>query len=56
LMLAARNGSNEIARALLDRKANPNAADHTGRTALAYAREARRGSVGDLIRRAGGRE
>jgi ankyrin repeat protein len=53
-MMAARNGSTEIARALLDKKADVNVADYTGRTALAYARESRRGGpVIEVLRRAG---
>ena len=40
-MVAARAGYDEIVRALLARKADPNTADFTGRTAVAYARQDR---------------
>jgi ankyrin repeat protein len=43
-------------RALLDKKADPNVADFTGRRALAYARRAGRVPIEAMLRKAGGRE
>ena len=43
-------------RALLAKKADPNTPDFTGRTALTYARQAGRGTVEAMLRKAGGHE
>ena len=56
LMIAARLGNAEIVRLLLAAKADPNQPDFTGRTAVAYARQANRGSIEAMLRKAGGRE
>jgi ankyrin repeat protein len=56
LMVAARLGHAEIVRLLLDRKADPNTPDFTGRTALTYARQNNRASIMALLRKAGARE
>ena len=56
LMVASRLGYAEVVRALLDKKADPNMADFTGRTALAYARQSGRTTIEAMLRRAGGRE
>ena len=42
LMVAARLGHAEVVRALLDKKADPNMPDFTGRTALTYAKQSGR--------------
>ena len=43
-------------RALLAKKADPNKADFTGRTPLAYARQAGKPAIEAMLRKAGGRE
>jgi ankyrin repeat protein len=55
LMVAARAGNAEIVRLLLDKKADPNLADFTGRSAMIYARQAGRASIEPMLRKAGGR-
>ena len=56
LMIASARGYAEIVRLLLEKKADPNSRDFTGRTALGYARQANRGSIEAMLRRAGGKE
>ena len=56
LMVASRLGYAEVVRALLDKKADPNTPDFTGRTALAYARQSGRATIEAMLRRAGGHE
>jgi ankyrin repeat protein len=56
MMFAARSGNAEVVRILLNKKADPNLADFTGRTAMAYARQAGRASIEPMLRKAGGRE
>ena len=55
-MVAARLGHAEIVRLLLDKKANPNTADFTGRTALTYARQGGKPTIEAMLRKAGGHE
>ncbi len=55
-MVAARLGHAEIVRLLLDKKADPNVPDFTGRTALTYAKQSNRASIETLLRKAGARE
>lgn len=55
-MIASRLGFAEVVRALLDRKADPDIADFTGRRALTYARQAGRTPIEAMLRKAGGRE
>jgi ankyrin repeat protein len=54
--VASRLGFAEVVKALLDKKADPNTADFTGRTALSYARQSGRPTIEAMLRRAGGRE
>ena len=56
LSIAARRGYAEVVRALLAKKADPNKADFTGRTPLAYARQASKPAIEAMLRKAGGRE
>jgi len=49
-------GYAEIVRLLLDKKADPNSRDFTGRTAVTYARQNNRGSIETMLRKAGGKE
>ena len=55
-MVAARLGHAEIVRLLLEAKANPNTADFTGRTALAYAKQSGRTTIEAMLRKAGAKE
>ena len=55
-MVASGRGYAEIVKLLLDKKADPNSRDFTGRTALSYARQANRGSIEAMLRKAGGKE
>ena len=55
-MVASRGGYDEIVRALLARKADPNTADFTGRTAVAYARQSGHTTIAATLRKAGGHE
>jgi ankyrin repeat protein len=43
-------------RLLLEKKAEPNSRDFTGRTALSYARQNNRGSAEAMLRKAGAKE
>lgn len=56
LMIGSSRGYAEIVRLLLEKKADPNSRDFTGRTALGYAKQANRGSIEAMLRRAGGKE
>ena len=56
LSIASRRGYAEVVRALLAKKADPNKADFTGRTPLAYAREARKPAIEAMLRKAGAKE
>lgn len=55
-ILASRLGLAEVVRALLDKKADPNIPDFTGRRALSYAKQGGRTPIEAQLRKAGGRE
>ena len=52
-MEAARAGSHEVAKLLIERGANPNAKDSKGRTALTFAQEENRSEIEQLLTQAG---
>ncbi len=55
-MIASGRGYADIVKLLLDKKADPNMRDFTGRSALGYAKQNNRGAVDAMLRRAGGKE
>ena len=56
LMIASGRGYTEVVKLLLDKKADPNMRDFTGRSALSYAKQNNRGAVDAMLRRAGAKE
>lgn len=56
LIIASRRGFAEVVRALLDKKADPDIADFTGRRALTYAKQGGRTPIEEMLCKAGGRE
>ena len=56
LELFTTRGYHDTTTPLLAKKADPNKADFTGRTPLAYARQANKPTIEAMLRKAGARE